>query len=459
METEENKKEEEKKEMVREKTQMVMMQQSTVIPQSPLIHVVDQIMSGGKTSQFIKLIDKQAQGARDSRYLIIVPLKTEIERYIRDCPHAHFVQPEPYYSTKYSKYVSKKNNLLRLLCNGDNIVTTHSLFGMFDEDIATEISRQGYQILIDEELTCIEPLDCTKGTREALIDSAYININLNTKRVRWSGPLEEDYDGPKEFIEVRKIILTKEVYIYSDKLFVFQTPPGFFSCAKDYTILTYRFEESSNMYLYFQTNGIKYQIFKRADSKAKKEFKELITMMPLPKSMENKKQRRTTYSGNYWRSRSSAELKKMRALIGKTLCRRDGITDKDTLLYACPKVVSSHKNSINGKHVTPEGYSGCWISYNIKATNDYAERDYMVYMQNVFFNVGVKKWLQENNTDMSEDDYALSVMIQCIWRVAIRNKKPIKLMVLSNRMRKLFLTWLNGEERKEDKFTNYCLPE
>lgn len=45
---------------------------------------------------------------------------------------------------------------------------------------------------------------------------------------------------------------------------------------------------------------------------------------------------------------------------------------------------------------------------------------------------------------MYEDDYALSEMIQWVWRSAIRDGKEIWVYIPSRRMRELFQNWLNG---------------
>jgi hypothetical protein len=47
------------------------------------------------------------------------------------------------------------------------------------------------------------------------------------------------------------------------------------------------------------------------------------------------------------------------------------------------------------------------------------------------------------------DMYALSSLIQWVWRSAIRDGKPIILYVPSSRMRGLLIKWLNDEVNLE----------
>jgi hypothetical protein len=54
----------------------------------------------------------------------------------------------------------------------------------------------------------------------------------------------------------------------------------------------------------------------------------------------------------------------------------------------------------------------------------------------------IVNYLQSNGIDVDEDMYALSEMIQFIWRGAIRQGKPMKVLILSERMRNLLIKWL-----------------
>ena len=58
-------------------------------------------------------------------------------------------------------------------------------------------------------------------------------------------------------------------------------------------------------------------------------------------------------------------------------------------------------------------------------------------------NVGVKLFYQRHNIKVNEDMYALSTMIQWIWRSAIRDGKDINIYIPSKRMRTLLVDWIN----------------
>ena len=61
----------------------------------------------------------------------------------------------------------------------------------------------------------------------------------------------------------------------------------------------------------------------------------------------------------------------------------------------------------------------------------------------------VKAYLQDYGLELDavpdDDQFALSEMVQWLWRTRIRNDQPIDVYILSSRMQKLLSSWLNGE--------------
>lgn len=66
------------------------------------------------------------------------------------------------------------------------------------------------------------------------------------------------------------------------------------------------------------------------------------------------------------------------------------------------------------------------------------------YLLNVFPNPLFKNYLENDNFQFNEDDYALSALLQWIWRSAIRNGKKVTIYIPAPRMRQLLTDWLNG---------------
>ena len=62
---------------------------------------------------------------------------------------------------------------------------------------------------------------------------------------------------------------------------------------------------------------------------------------------------------------------------------------------------------------------------------------------NRFANPNIIQLFNKTGIEFDEDGYALSEMIQWIWRSAIREGKPIQLYIPSKRMRNLLIQWLD----------------
>ena len=102
---------------------------------------------------------------------------------------------------------------------------------------------------------------------------------------------------------------------------------------------------------------------------------------------------------------------------------------------------SPRKSAISGGR-----FSGSWLHYNAKATNEFKETKYVAYFVNVYANVMILAMLRSRAALFDQDKFALSEMVQFVWRSAIREEKPIVLYVPSKRMREMFIKWINSEE-------------
>jgi len=90
-----------------------------------------------------------------------------------------------------------------------------------------------------------------------------------------------------------------------------------------------------------------------------------------------------------------------------------------------------------------------WLEITSRATNDYSDRNVLAYCVNRYPNPFFEHFFNKRNIVIDKDKYALSEMIQWIWRSAIRNEEPIIIYIPSERMRKLFKMWLLIEEIQE----------
>ncbi|SHO43284.1 hypothetical protein [Desulfopila aestuarii] len=232
--------------------------------------------------------------------------------------------------------------------------------------------------------------------------------------------------------------------------FVWTIPAGFFRVARSYTILTYRFEHS-DMAAFFKLNGIKYRI-EKPDPDRQKEIaekaKELITLVDAPRGVTAETDSKYSLSMSWYDKATPGTLLKIRNSIGDSLKRTHKVPRED-VMWTCPSSYKDARANGKGKHIGIKGYATYkkggptqHVPWNCKGTNDYAGRNFIVYLCNVCFHPALPKHLSKHGMVMNEDEHALSSLLQFIWRSAIRKGEPIKIMIVNPRMRKLLEDWI-----------------
>ena len=79
---------------------------------------------------------------------------------------------------------------------------------------------------------------------------------------------------------------------------------------------------------------------------------------------------------------------------------------------------------------------------NIRATNDYKDTYVLAYCCNRYIKPTIGLFFSKRNIIINQDKYALSEMLQWIWRSRIREGKPINIYIPNKRMRKLLIDYL-----------------
>ena len=84
-----------------------------------------------------------------------------------------------------------------------------------------------------------------------------------------------------------------------------------------------------------------------------------------------------------------------------------------------------------------------FLQTSARATNEYKDRTDVAYMVNRFADPNIMKFFHAQNITIDADAFALSEMLQWIWRSAIRDDRPINLYIPSKRMRELLIKWID----------------
>ncbi|WP_227938417.1 hypothetical protein [Alkalihalobacillus deserti] len=77
-------------------------------------------------------------------------------------------------------------------------------------------------------------------------------------------------------------------------------------------------------------------------------------------------------------------------------------------------------------NVKPKNFATCFLAMTTRATNEYNDRFNLAYLVNRFMNPIEKKFFEQYGIKVEEDRWALSELIQWVWRSRIREGQPIQ---------------------------------
>lgn len=411
-----------------------------------MIRVCDMIMGAGKTSAAIRMMNEDKEG----KYLFITPYLDEVTRIKVSCASRGFCEPVNYGGGKMS-------DLKQLLKKGVNIASTHALFHNFDSEAVQLIRDAGYHLVLDEVCEVIEEVKIKKSDLEMFLRSGSVTVGDN-QILQWN---RSEYDGAHN--NFRNQIESGRVYM---------TPAGLFwtlsvevlYAFRDITILTFMFDSSYMRYL-FDLYGIKFSyIFtepcddgyrftaERYVPEYVRELKSLIHISEDSKLNSVGDDKYAFSVGWYDKGVVKFQKAKSRESVNEKASERIG---KNLRNYFLNKMKSKSSQCIwtafksKKADVYTSGYASCFVPCNARATNAYRDRDKLAYCVNVFYNPCIKNFFESRGVVVDEDGYALSEMLQWIWRSAIRDRKEIWIYIPSSRMRGLLTEWLIKEEMIE----------
>lgn len=395
------------------------------------ITIVDSCMGSGKTTWAINNILKPNP---IDNHIYITPFLAEIDRVINSTKdYKDFYSPQNYGEGKLASI----NNLL---LNEDDIAATHELFKHLDDTSKKYIQRGNYTLILDEVLDVISPYEIKYGDLKLLLQNNWITIDEDGFLI-WNDDIP---DWDTTFDDVRLLARNHSLVCINESILLWRYPPEIFSIFNQIYILTYLFE-SSILCAYFKFNDIEYTKksivynngsyslcdFSKFDSSV---FNKLVNLYEGDLN-KNIKQKTTALSKNWFNDDNREKIKKLKNNIYnyfKNILKAKA----KTIMWTCFKDnISQLKGS---------GYTNAHVSCNCRSTNEYADRYNLVYAVNRYLNPGVTAYFAQKNIQINQDLYALSEMLQWIWRSRIRNGMPINIYIPSYRMRLLLKMWLKG---------------
>ena len=397
-----------------------------------MIYVVDAKPGDGKSSAAITMINEAPE---EKRFLYITPYLTEVERIQACCPEKQFVQPQ-------EDDPCKSIDIKKQLRQRRNIVSTHALFQRFDAEVIRLVKKGGYTMIMDEVATVAEVEEITYWDLKHILKH-FAHVDPETSLLIWD---KTAYRGI--FEDIKQAAERKSLWIYGagskHPAAVHIVSPGVFEAFEDVYLLTYMFNGQVQKYYFdffhlpysrkwVEKDGDCYRFSDKPVESPGLDYKSLIHICRNRKLNEIGHAKTALSKAWYTANQNTGKIDQMRrnlANFSRNICG----AKSNQILWT---IFKRYHNEVKGK-----GYSKGFIPCNIRATNQYRDRDCVAYPINRYLNPVVKNFFAQAGVIVDDDAYALSEMLQFIWRSAIRDGKPINVYVPSSRMRRLLEKWI-----------------
>ena len=403
-----------------------------------MIQVCDAIMGSGKSSAAITYMNEH----KSEKFIYITPYLDEVERVKTSCKGMRFIEP----SEKIAEYHFKKcEHTAALINKGRNIATTHQAFKRYTSDMLDDIRKHGYTLIIDENIDFLERYDIHPDDLQLAIESGLIKSENGSYCIN-----RDDYHGTA-FRELFRFLKTRNLVDISDSdssdIFYWILPADLLLSFKDVFVLTYMFEgQSLHHYLHMSNVPYKYIGVKKYEDGNYRftDFagyvpdyvKDLDSMIHIidNERMNSVGDNKNALSMNWFNTKDDLVLQ----------LKNNTINCMNNMWKGVPPSQKLWGTYSGSRHlISSKGYIRSFLTFNAKATNDYRKRDHLVYLANIFMNVSEKIYYRNHGIEVDDNLYALSIMLQWIWRSAIRDGKEIYLYIPSSRMRNLLIDWIN----------------
>lgn len=396
------------------------------------IKVLDSIMGSGKTTSAINKMVEDVE----SNYIFITPFLNEVDRIKEGCKERKFVSPE-------HKGVGKLENLHSLIEKGYNIASTHALFKMYNEYTKELLRNNSYKLILDEVFDVLEPVQLHRDDINLMFNSGFAHIDEDGY-VIWDAV---DYEGSK-FNDIKSMALSHNLIMFDNVLMLWSFPIDIFESFQEVYILTYMFDAQVQKY-YYDINNVDFDYIGVQHINGQYKFSDINTIPDYVRSLKDRvhvlEDDKLNFIGNSEYALSASwferDLKtKHRPLIKQLKNNLLNVFTHKFTSNATVNMWTTYKDSqaaLSGK-----GYTRGFVSVNARSTNEWRHKTHLAYCANIFFNPFMKNYFKRKGVNVLEEKYALSELVQWIWRSAIRDGNEIWIYIPSVRMRGLLTNWL-----------------
>jgi len=411
-------------------TQNITLKGELIIMTKTIINVVDAPCGYGKTSWAIQYMNSMPKESH--QFIYVTPFLDEVKRVKESVTSRRFYHPVAINGE------TKLEDLHRMLGEGKDICTTHALFQMANPQTIELLRANRYTLILDEVMNVIEQVKLKRDDLKFLKKADAISIEERDNGLKYLNWNEKIKDYDTQYNKIKNIALTKNLMYCDDSILIWNFPCEIFSSFQNVFLLTYLFNGQIQK-AYYDLHEIGYRYLSVSEED------EGYHLVPYDErksfDKEHLKKMINVYDGHlnkvgssaYSLSKSWFDKQKNKDLIvtlsnnARNFLMNICKVNKDEVMWTTvkgEKVKVGTKGKVANK-VTPRGYTRAFVSMTSRSTNEYKDKHTLAYLVNRFLNPIDKQFFEQYEVTIDQDAWALSELVQWVWRSRIRDGKPI----------------------------------
>ena len=395
-------------------------------------------MGSGKSSWFRQAI----AGDNTRNFLYIAYRLKDIEEQKQSIEAEGIIRD---ISEPQNKGNGKLDNIVNLISQQRDIMSTHELFRRFDGRCYEALKENSYTLVIDEAIEAVRQYSFSgRDDYKYLLNNGDITVDENGK-ISWTGS-----DLSTRFDDVRILAQNDALFTVDGKYYLWHYPHRFFDVFDQVYILTYNFNGTLLKY-YFDLYNIPYEM--KSIGEGQNGY-EIIDYVEHP-DLAQVRSRIDVYQDAPLLDNISQKHNALSARWFDYAGNRNAIACLRNNMYNYTRnIIGAQSSEVmwtcyerqRGK-LKGNGYAKGWLPFNIKGSNEYQGRNCLMYAVNYYMQPEMEKFFTARGISIDKDQVALTELLQWVWRSNIRDKssdKQVHVYIPSSRMRTLFTNWLTA---------------
>jgi hypothetical protein len=422
------------------------------------ITVIDSVMGSGKSAWAISMINDNP----DENYIIVVPTLEECTRYKDSIDRVAF-EPRSTEATDSAKTLQDRFKLLAE--DNRTIITTHRMLECLDSESLDMLRNRNYTLILDEVTDLVSPYSGIHRKDYELL----LTANVVAEEIQADG-ITKIIIGSKAYSDIvskdlkhsafTEAVKSGNMFRVRGSFFILVGSTERFRVFNNVYIMTYLFKGGiMDAWLTYHNDTYKIKSINEGElvaysDRGGSEFDHLVKLVDDRKL--NKIGRKRNLSSSWYKTAKPESMTEMKSNL-KLFFRRNNVDAKDCMWstfkdksaaiapegYITTQNGLTFKLALAIKDPIEKAQKLCFIPINARATNNYKHKSAVAVCVNYYPYPSIVSFFQDVGVTFDQDRFALSEMIQLVWRSRIREGKEIALYLPSERMRGLLTNWLN----------------